>query len=98
MKLSYVLAATLIGGLLIQQPADARSKERFGVVLPDERRGPDSLLERRSAGMSASDAAREAQHRYGGGKVLSVEPDGDGYRVKLVRDGDVRVVFIPNNR
>lgn len=92
MKLSHIFAAALIGGLVIHQPADAR-KERFE-VLPDATRVPETFRERRSARMSPADAAREAQHRYGGGKVLSVEPDGDGYRVKLVRDGDVRVVFI----
>lgn len=46
--------------------------------------------------MTPSQAAREAQQRYGGGKVLSVDPTGDGFRVKLLRDGDVRVVFIPD--
>ena len=30
----------------------------------------------------------------GGGRVLSVEPAGDGYRVKLLRDGEVRVVYV----
>lgn len=60
-----------------------------------------SLVDRRSAPegrsasrMTAGQAARQAQQRYGGGRVLSVDSMGDGYRVKLLRDGDVRVVFI----
>lgn len=103
MKLRPILAAILIGGLVLHQPADARpkkeryEKERYEVA-PDAGRMPNSnsFMDRRSSGISPAQAAREAQHRYGGGKVLSVDPDGDGYRVKLVRDGNVRVVFIPN--
>jgi hypothetical protein len=30
----------------------------------------------------------------GGGQVLSVEPAGEGYRVKLLRNGEVRVVVV----
>lgn len=48
--------------------------------------------------ISAEEAARRAQSRYGG-KVLSIElrqtPDGKPYyRVKLLSNGDVRVVRI----
>lgn len=44
--------------------------------------------------MSPQEAARRAQAGNGGGRVLSVEPAGGGYRVKLLKDGEVRVVFI----
>ncbi|MEQ8797906.1 MAG: hypothetical protein RLO53_13105 [Salinisphaeraceae bacterium] len=40
-----------------------------------------------------AEAAREARERYGG-KVLAVNRDGDGYRVKLIKQGNVRVVRI----
>lgn len=40
-----------------------------------------------------AEAAREARERYGG-KVLAVSRDGDGYRVKLIKQGNVRVVRI----
>lgn len=95
MKLRHLLSAVVLGGLVCIQSAEARPRDLFGVS-PDGVRPPDSFLDRRSHGMTAAEAARTAQQRYGGGKVLSVEPEGDGYRVKLVRNGDVRVVFIPN--
>lgn len=86
----------LLGGLASATSADARPRGRFELAPPDLGGGrPDSFVDRRSH-MTPSQAAREAQMRYGGGKVLSVDEAGDGYRVKLVRDGDVRVVFIPN--
>ncbi|MGH8517696.1 MAG: hypothetical protein ACREUE_09575 [Panacagrimonas sp.] len=52
---------------------------------------------RSSSRMTAAQAARQAQHQYGGGRVLSVDSMGDGYRVKLLREGDVRVVFISDH-
>ncbi|WP_420466812.1 hypothetical protein [Panacagrimonas sp.] len=69
-------------------------KDFLGGLPGTDIRPPDSLIDQRSRGMTPAQAAREAQKRYGGGKVLSVDPSGDGYRVKLLRDGDVRVVFI----
>jgi hypothetical protein len=45
--------------------------------------------------LSPGDAARRAQQQYGG-RVLSVYPAGDGYRVKMLRDGEVSVVSVPN--
>lgn len=47
-------------------------------------------------GISAQEAAREAQQRNGGGRVLSVDEAGGGWRVKLLKDGNVRIVFVPN--
>ncbi|GAC1627887.1 MAG: hypothetical protein NVS9B10_17260 [Nevskia sp.] len=44
--------------------------------------------------LSPGEAAQRAQQINGGGRVLSVEQAGDGYRVKLLRDGEVRVVFV----
>lgn len=43
--------------------------------------------------LTASEAARTAQGQYGG-RVLSVDPAGHGYRVKLLIDGEVRIVHI----
>ncbi|MCO6441913.1 MAG: hypothetical protein J5I81_12720 [Nitrococcus mobilis] len=50
--------------------------------------------------ISPAEAARRAQQRYGG-RVLGVELARDGapyYRVKLLRNGNVRVVRIPAGR
>jgi hypothetical protein len=103
MRARPLLVALLIGGLGLTQPVFARDKdrdrgERFGLS-PNT-----SFIDRREsssagrAGLSPGQAARAAQERNGGGKVLSVDPAGDGYRVKLLRSGDVRVIFIPDER
>jgi hypothetical protein len=39
----------------------------------------------------SAEAAQRAQQRNGGGRVLSVEPENAGYRVKVIKDGEVRV-------
>ncbi len=83
------LALSPAAGAWTQQRLDVQ----FGLNGTEVRPG---VLRDHRAGktMTPAQAAREAQRRYGGGKVLSVDESGDGYRVKLLRDGDVRVVFI----
>lgn len=89
--------AAVIGGLGLIQPASARDRDGGGLFGNGDLMQPGTLIDRRGPrGMTPGQAAKEAQRQYGGGKVLSVDPSGDGYRVKLLRDGDVRVVFIPN--
>lgn len=59
---------------------------------------PNGLLptdKSRQPTLSPAEAARIAQERNGGGRVLSVDRGGDGYRVKLLKNGDVRVVYVP---
>lgn len=98
MSFRTLLLAAALSGLVMCPGAFARDKHRDGGpggpfgsdMLP-----PTGLVDHR-ARLSAGDAARQAQRQYGGGKVLSVDPSGDGYRVKLLRDGDVRVVFVPD--
>lgn len=46
--------------------------------------------------ISPGEAARRAQQMNGGGRVLSVEPASGGWRVKLIKQGDVRIVFVPD--
>lgn len=45
--------------------------------------------------MQPADAARRAQQQYGG-RVLSVSPGTGGYRVKMLKQGEVSVVTVPN--
>ncbi len=47
-------------------------------------------------GLDANAAARQAQSMNGGGRVLSVEEARSGWRVKLLKDGNVRIVFVPD--
>lgn len=44
---------------------------------------------------SPGDAARRAQQMNGGGRVLSIDPNGPGYRVKVLKEGEVRVFAVP---
>jgi hypothetical protein len=44
---------------------------------------------------SPGDAARRAQQMNGGGRILSVDPNGPGYRVKVLKEGEVRVFAVP---
>lgn len=46
-----------------------------------------------SASLSPAQAAQLAQRRYGG-RVLAVEGNGNGYRVKMLKDGEVRTYQI----
>lgn len=47
------------------------------------------------SGISAQEAARQAQVINGGGRVLSVEDARGGWRVKLLKNGNVKFVFVP---
>jgi hypothetical protein len=49
-----------------------------------------------SVAVTANEAARRAQAINGGGKVLSVDAMQEGWRVKLLKDGNVRVVQLPH--
>jgi len=59
-----------------------------------EERREDWRDHRREHRDRSADAGRRAQMRNGGGQVLSVEPEGPGYRVKVLKDGEVRVHHI----
>lgn len=43
-------------------------------------------------------AARIARRQNGGGRVLGVKLRGDIYKVKLLRDGEVKIVHVPARR
>ncbi|HEU0196118.1 MAG TPA: hypothetical protein VFQ88_02750 [Nevskiaceae bacterium] len=40
--------------------------------------------------------ARRARHLNGGGRVLAVHAKPDGYHVKLIKHGEVRIVIVPH--
>ncbi len=46
--------------------------------------------------LQPAEAGRRAQQQYGG-RVLSVSPADSGYHVRLLRNGEVSVVTVPNN-
>ena len=93
MRFLLLICALLSAGLL-SGPADARSREHRDRQQQQQQQPPlqpegwrDT---RQSEGDRSADAARRAQQRNGGGRVLSVDPDGSGYRVKVLKDGEVR--------
>lgn len=79
--------------------ADPRARPDRGRPEPPHRdyaepRRGHSESHRGEHGMTMKEAASRAQRQHGG-RVLSVDADdAGGYRVKLLKDGEVRTVFI----
>ena len=75
-------------------------KGKPGGVMPEGFAPPgrvqqEDAEERSGNGLSANQAAAQAQSLNGGGRVLAVEEATGGWRVKLLKDGNVRFVFVP---
>lgn len=95
----------LLGVLLLAGSAHAKSP--FGKHRSDGGSTPDGFVPSGRmdesdqqappdrGGMSAQEAARQAQSINDGGRVLSVEDAQGGWRVKLLKNGNVRFVFVP---
>ncbi|HKY92279.1 MAG TPA: hypothetical protein VJM11_14620 [Nevskiaceae bacterium] len=103
MRIRTILTAALITAVAASHPATARPRDRdVGRdrdrnslrVHPPEMQNHEPLLDMR-ARVSPADAARQAQQRYGG-KVLNVAPASGGYRVRIIEQGTVRNVFVPD--
>ena len=90
----YLLVALIVASAgLLSGPADARARDRDKQAQAQQER-QERREERRDR---QAEAARRAQQRNGGGRVLSVEPDGSGHRVKVLKDGEVRVLHVEDN-
>ena len=81
----------MLGGLLAQ-PAfadarDLRRPPRIDLTPADEIAAPPEPR------LSQQEAASRAQRQFGG-RVLAIRPHGAGFNVKLLKDGEVRTVFI----
>ncbi len=90
MKQSVLLICTFVLAGLLAQPADARPREKGQRDRPRIERG---LSDDRGESPPAV-AAQMALKANGGGRVLSVDREGGGFRVKVLKDGDVRTHFI----
>ncbi|MCX7059287.1 MAG: hypothetical protein NTZ11_00155 [Gammaproteobacteria bacterium] len=90
-----VIAASLLASSQ-QALADRRGGGTFGLETQFLNGGRefDDRDDSPRGGLSPNEAAKRAQRENGGGRVLSVEPSGSGYRVKLLRNGEVRVVYV----
>jgi len=89
MRHAIVLCLVLAGGLVVQPvgasvPASAATPTL--VAQQDNGAASDRRLSRK-------EAARRAKERHGG-RVLSVEPANGGWRVRLLKDGQVRTVVV----
>lgn len=96
---AVLLVCAALSAGLVSGPADARSRERTRAAESSEsheapsrqERREERREERRARRDGSAEAARQALQRNGGGRVLSVEPQGEGYRVKVIKDGEVRL-------
>ncbi|MFP5356889.1 MAG: hypothetical protein ACLGHI_00355 [Gammaproteobacteria bacterium] len=89
MRLIPALTALLLGALLVQgAAADPPRRERESQAI-----APGLSPQHNAQRMGPGEAARIAQQRHGG-RVLAVDPVENGYRVKLLDAGEVRMVFI----
>ena len=100
---SLLIVCALLSAGLLSGPADARFRER---VADAHQADDDDAYEveandrrvRRDYRERQAEAGRKALMRNGGGRVLSIEPlGGTGYRVKVLKDGEVRVHLIEVN-
>lgn len=83
------LACLALSGVVLPPMAAAQ-----GPVKPIARHEHEAA-EKGHGHITPGEAARHAQRINGGGRVLSVSRGHDGYRVKLIKNGEVRVVFVP---
>ena len=96
MRAALLIVCALVSAGLLSGPADARSrgKDREERQQQRQEQRPEhrepSRDNRSDRGDRSADAAQRAQQRNGGGRVLSVDPEGPGYRVKVLKDGEVR--------
>jgi hypothetical protein len=87
-----MVLATLLAASACVVTAQPRLEIASAVAAQDH---PDTPSPGAGKRRSASEAARIAEEQNGGGRVLDVRPAQGGYRVLVEKDGDVRMLFIP---
>ncbi|HEX4895821.1 MAG TPA: hypothetical protein VFV11_05765 [Solimonas sp.] len=92
MSLRPLLPVMIALGLMLAAPAGARPSRDGRDEPPYVENGPETLAPARRS-LSPEDAAREVQRRHGG-RILAVQPDGAGYRVRVLKNGEVRIYQI----
>ena len=73
------------------RPQPQRQPQMFAP--PPQQRPPNFPQQGRP--VSRDDAMRRAQQMSGGGRVLAADPAESGYRVRVLKDGEVRSVYVP---
>lgn len=90
LSLRTALALTLTVLTLLSAPASAdRKRDRWRDALPNEY-APGATAQSR---ISMEEAIARVQQRTGG-RVLDARDQGDAYRLKVLRDGEVRIIFV----
>ena len=84
------LACLAMSGVVLL-PAVAAAQGPEKPIVRHER----EAAEKSHGHLTPGEAARHAQRINGGGRVLSVSRGHEGYRVKLIKNGEVRVIFVP---
>lgn len=85
-----VSACAFLLSLTLVQNANAQMHRKAHTPRHQETRAPDRVHH-----TTPDEAALRAQSLNNGGRVLSVEHRHDGYRVKLIKHGEIRIVFVP---
>ncbi|MDD3762558.1 MAG: PepSY domain-containing protein [Nevskiales bacterium] len=93
---SLLIRGLCIASLCSSLPALALGPDAPLRRLPPSRqeaplRQPD--LQTLNPRLTPSQAARQVQQEYGG-RILAVQPAGAGYRVKVLKDGEVRTYIV----
>lgn len=96
MRLHSLITLFLASAVLLQpaSAALARSAKHDRGSVSELLQAPapkaDAVDELRATNFTPDAAAREIQRMHGG-RVLAVQADGAGYRVKMLKDGEVRI-------
>ncbi|HEY0975634.1 MAG TPA: hypothetical protein VGE57_14170 [Solimonas sp.] len=89
-----LLTSLLLGSLAVSATVQARPVKDVlsGNLTASGSVTADAMLPSHPR-LGPEEAAREIQRRHGG-RVLSVQSDGAGYRVKMLKSGEVRIFQI----
>lgn len=82
-----------VAGIVLLQPLSAvlaRPAQHDGERVLQRRPPADAGGDLHATTFTPDSAAREIQRMHGG-RVLAVQADGAGYRVKMLKDGEVRI-------
>lgn len=97
--LTLALQPALAGGWGHREPPHREPPRPQQRAEPPRQYGPPPMHQQNWAPpqnrMSSGQAAQRAQQLNGGGRVLAVDPAEQGYRVRVLKDGEVRSVYVP---
>jgi P pilus assembly chaperone PapD len=99
MHATSLILGLLCGCLLMAAASQATAGDGTRKLLPAGKAVPaptelrPDFIRPAAPRISPAEAARQVQHQYGG-RVLSVQQQGSGYRVKVLKNGEVRMYIV----